>query len=148
MSKYLKLIAKTDEDLKVISAHLQDSIVSLNDIANLKKNKIFLMQVNRFMWEDVEKGVLRKNKRIRSIIKFDHVIRVSSKNIQKNTKSKFLDFLAIETREMPDKTHEMKLIFSGDSVIKIIAEVIEITLDDQGSPWDTKQKPKHKFYDN
>ena len=41
MSKYLKLIAKTDEDLKVISAHLQDSIVSLNDIANLKKNKIF-----------------------------------------------------------------------------------------------------------
>ena len=148
MSKYLKLIAKTDEDLKVISAHLQDSIVSLNDMANLKKNKIFLMQVNRFMWEDVEKGVLRKNKRIRSIIKFDHVIRVSSKNIQKNTKSKFLDFLAIETREMPDKTHEMKLIFSGDSVIKIIAEVIEITLDDQGSPWDTKQKPKHKFYDN
>ena len=148
MSKYLKLIAKTDEDLKVISAHLQDSIVSLNDIANLKKNKIFLMQVNRFMWEDVEKGVLRKNKRIRSIIKFDHVIRVSSKNIQKNTKNKFLDFLAIETREMPDKTHEMKLIFSGDSIIKIIAEVIEITLDDQGSPWDTKQKPKHKFYDN
>ena len=148
MSKYLKLIAKTDEDLKVISAHLQDSIVSLNDIANLKKNKIFLMQVNRFMWEDVEKGVLRKNKRIRSIIKFDHVIRVSSKNIQKNTKNKFLDFLTIETREMPDKTHEMKLIFSGDSIIKIIAEVIEITLDDQGAPWDTKQKPKHKFYDN
>ena len=147
MSKYLKLIAKTDEDLKVISAHLQDSIVSLNDMANLKKNKIFLMQVNRFMWEDVEKGVLRKNKRIRSIIKFDHVIRVSSKNIQKNTKNKFLDFLAIETREMPDKTHEMKLIFSGDSIIKIIAEVIEITLDDQGLPWDTKQKPKHKFYD-
>jgi len=148
VSKYLKLIAKTDEDLKVISAHLQDSIVSLNDMANLKKNKIFLMQVNRFMWEDVEKGVLRKNKRIRSIIKFDHVIRVSSKNIQKNTKNKFLDFLAIETREMPDKTHEMKLIFSGDSIIKIIAEVIEITLDDQGLPWDTKQKPKHKFYDN
>ena len=148
MSKYLKLIAKTDEDLKVISAHLQDSIVSLNDIANLEKNKIFLMQVNRFMWEDVEKGVLRKNKRIRSIIKFDHVIRVSSKNIQKNTKNKFLDFLAIETKEMPDKTHEMKLIFSGDSIIKIIAEVIEITLDDQGVPWDTKQKPKHKFYDN
>jgi len=60
VNKNLKLIAKTDEDLKVISAHLQDSIVSLDDIANLKKNKIFLMQVNRFMWEDVEKGVLRK----------------------------------------------------------------------------------------
>ena len=56
-AKNLKLIARTDEDLKIISAHLQDSIVSTSNIANLKKNKIFLMQLNRFMWEDIEKGV-------------------------------------------------------------------------------------------
>ena len=62
--KNLKLIAKTEEDLKVVSAHLQDSIVNTSDIANLKKNNLFLMQINRFMWEDVEKGVFRKNKRI------------------------------------------------------------------------------------
>ena len=74
--KNLKLIARTEEDLRVISAHLQDSIVSIIDIASLKKNKIFLMQLNRFMWEDVEKGVFRKNKRIRTILKFDNVINV------------------------------------------------------------------------
>ena len=82
--KYLKLIARTDEDLKIISAHLQDSIASTENIANLKKNKIFLMQLNRFMWEDVEKGVFRKNKRIRTILKFDNVIEVNSKNINQN----------------------------------------------------------------
>ena len=59
--KNLKLIARTEEDLRVVSAHLQDSIASVSDIANLKKNKIFLMQLSRFMWEDVEKGVFRKN---------------------------------------------------------------------------------------
>ena len=26
----------------------------------------------------------------------------------------------------------------------IVAEVIEVALDDQGEPWDTKNKPKHK----
>ena len=83
------------------------------------------MQVNRFMWEDVEKGVLRKNKRIRSIIKFDHVIRVSSKNIQKNTKNKFLDFLAIETKEMPDKTQEMKLIFLATLLLKLLLRLLK-----------------------
>ena len=31
------------------------------------------------MWEDVEKGVFRKNKRIRTILKFDNVIGVDSK---------------------------------------------------------------------
>ena len=45
---------------------------------------------------------------------------------------------------MPNNNYEMKLIFSGDSIIRVIAEVIEVALDDQGEPWDTKNKPKHK----
>ena len=139
----LKLIAKTDADLKVISAHLQDSIVKTSDIANLKKNKIFLMQLNRFMWEDVEKGVFRKNKRIRTVLKFDNVLHVRSKNINQMKGDRFLDFLAIESKERPDKNYEMNLIFSGDVIIKIIAEAIEVKLDDQGTPWESKNKPKH-----
>ena len=143
-AKNLKLIARTEEDLRVVSAHLQDSIVSVSDIASLKKNKIFLMQLNRFMWEDVEKGVFRKNKRIRTVLKFDNVLDVFSKNINQLNKDNFLDFLAIETNIMPDNNYEMKIIFSGDSVIRVISEVIEVTLDDQGEAWDTKNKPKHK----
>ena len=142
--KNLKLIAKTEEDLKVVSAHLQDSIVSTSNIANLKKNNLFLMQINRFMWEDIERGVFRKNKRIRSVIKFENVIKVLSKNIDQYEKDKFLDFLAIETIKMPDNNYEMKITFAGDSVIRIVAEVIEVTLDDQGEPWETKNKPKHQ----
>tara|TARA_B100000242_G_C42863496_1_gene400811 strand:+ start:108 stop:551 length:444 start_codon:yes stop_codon:yes gene_type:complete len=140
----LKLIAKTEDDLKVVSAHLQDSIAIISDIANLAKNKIFLLQLNRFMWEDVEKGVFRKNKRIRTILKFENVIKVLSKNINQSKKDKFLDFLTIETNRMPDNNYEMKIVFAGDSIIKIISEVIEVTLDDQGRAWDTKNMPKHK----
>ena len=144
-AKNLKLIAKTEEDLKVVSAHLQDAIANLSEVANLGKNKIFLMQLNRFMWEDVEKGVFRKNKRIRTVLKFENVIKVHSKNINQSKKDKFLDFLTIETNQMPDNNYEMKIVFAGDSIIKIIAEVIEVTLDDQGEAWDTKNKPKHKL---
>ena len=145
-AKNLKLIARTDEDLRIISAHLQDSIASTANIANLRKNKIFLMQLNRFMWEDVERGVFRKNKRIRTILKFENVISVNSKNISQSNKDKFLDFLAIESNQVSDNNYEMNLIFSGDAVIKVVAEVIEVTLDDQGEPWDTKNKPKHKVF--
>ena len=141
--KNLKLIARTEEDLRVVSAHLQDSIANVSDIANLRKNKIFLMQLNRFMWEDVERGVFRKNKRIRTILKFDNVLKVHSKNINQSKKGKFLDFLTIETNQMTDNNYEMKIVFAGDSIIKIISEVIEVTLDDQGLAWDTKNMPKH-----
>jgi hypothetical protein len=143
-AKNLRLIARTEEDLRVVSAYLQDSIASISDIANLKRNKIFLMQLNRFMWEDVEKGIFRKNKRIRTILKFDNILEVHSKNINQSKKDKFLDFLAIESTRMPDKNYEMKIIFSGNSTIKIISEVVEVTLDDQGEAWDTKNKPRHK----
>ena len=143
--KNLKLLATSDKDLRVIAAHLQDSIVSLEDIANLKKNRIFLIQLNRFMWEDVEKGVFRKNKRIRTILKFDNVISVLSKNINIKKNKNFLDFLTIESNLLPDKSYEIKLIFSGDAVIKIKTEVIDVTLEDQGLPWESKTQPKHNF---
>ena len=142
--KNLKLIARTEEDLRVVSAHLQDSIANVADIANLSKNKIFLMQLNRFMWEDVEKGVFRKNKRIRTVLKFENVVKVISKNINQYKKDKFLDFLTIETNKMPDNNYEMKIVFAGDLIIKVFSEVIEVTLDDQGEAWDTKNMPKHK----
>ncbi len=142
--KNLKLIARTVEDLRVVSAHLQDAIVNINDIANLKKNKILLLQLNRFMWEDVEKGVFRKNKRIRTILKFENVIKVKSRNIDLASRDKFFDFLTIETTQMIDNNFEMKILFAGGSILKITAEVIEVTLDDQGEAWDTKNKPKHK----
>ena len=140
----LKLIAKTEEDIRVISAHLQDSIVKTSDIASLKRNKIFLIQLNRFMWEDVEKGVFRKNKRIRTVLKFENILEVTAKNINQKKGDRFLDFLAIETLKMPDKNYEMKIIFAGDIVIKLVTEAIDVTLDDQGSPWESKNKPKHE----
>ena len=143
--KNLKLLATSDEDLRVVAAHLQDAIVSTQDIASLKKSRIFLIQLNRFMWEDVEKGVFRKNKRIRTILKVENVISVLSKRINKKKEKNFLDFLTIESNLLADKSYEIQLIFSGDAVIKIKTEVIDVTLDDQGYPWESKTEPKHTF---
>ena len=104
------------------------------------------MQLNRFMWEDVEKGVFRKNKRIRTVLKFENVLNVVSKNINQQKKDNFLDFLAIETIKMPDNNYEMKITFSGDSIIRVIVEVIEVSLDDQGEAWKLKINLNTKFY--
>nr|ADH42958.1 hypothetical protein [uncultured SAR11 cluster alpha proteobacterium H17925_23J24] len=77
------------------------------------------------MWEDVEKGVFRKNKRIQSILKVDNVVGVYSKNLNQKNKERFLDFLAIETKLLSDKSYEIKLNFAGGILIKVNTEVIE-----------------------
>jgi len=146
--KNLKLNATSDEDLRVISAHLQDSIVQVKNIVHLKKNRILLIQFNRFMWEDVERGVFRKNKRILSILKLDNVVGVYSKNLNQKNQERFLDFLAIETKLLSDKSYEIKLNFAGGILIRINVEVVECFLEDLGESWETKNKPKHNFFDD
>ena len=146
--KNLRLSGTSEEDLRIISAHLQDSITQVKNIVHLKRNRIVLIEFNRFMWEDVEKGVFRKSKRVLSILKMDNVLSVYSKNINQKNKDRFLDFLAIETNFLSDKTYEIKLNFAGNILIKINAEVIECYLEDIGEPWETKNKPKHSFFDD
>ena len=134
--KNLKLLANSEEDLRVISAHLQDSITQVKNIAHLKKNRIFLIQFNRFMWEDIEKGVFRKNRRIQSVLKFDNILDVFSKNINQKKSDRFLDFLAIETKCLSDKSYQIKLNFAGGILIKLNAEIIDCLLYTSPSPRD------------
>ena len=141
----LKLLGKNQEDLKIISAYLQDSILIVKDIVFLKHNRTFIMIVNRFMWENVEKGVFRQNKRIRCAVKFEEVIKVESKNINQKNKNKPLECLAIKCSSIFDEVYKIKFFFAGDSIITIISETIEVALHDLGKPWNVKHIPLHKI---
>ena len=141
----LKLLGKNQEDLKIISAYLQDSILIVKNIVFLKQNRTFIIIVNRFMWEDVEKGVFRQNKRIRCAVRFEEVIKVESKNINQKKKNKPLECLAIECGVTIGEVYKIEIFFAGDSIITIISEVIEVTLQDLGKPWNVKHVPVHKI---
>ena len=141
----LKLIGKNQKDLKVISAYLQDSIVTVKDMVFLKKNKNFIMMVNRFMWEDAEKGAFRQNKRIRCAIKFDEVLKVKSKKINQKNKKKRLECLAIRCNEILSKNNEINFLFAGGGVITLISESIDSVMQDLGEPWNVRHTPKHKI---
>ena len=141
----LKLIGKNQEDLKTISAYLQDSVIIVKDIIFLRKNKIFIMILNRFMWEDAEKGVFRKNKRIRCAVKFEEVIKVQSKNINQKNNKKPLEYLAIKSSFMSNNFFKIKIFFSGGGIITITSEVIEVSMNDLGKPWNVNYFPVHKI---
>ena len=141
----LKLIGKNLEDLKVISAHLQDSIVAVKDIVFLKKNKTFIMMVNRFMWEDIEKGIARQSKRIRCALKFDGILKVKSKKINQKNINKHLECLAIKCNQLLSKNYEINFFFAGGSIITLISESIEVVMNDLGESWNVNYIPKHKI---
>jgi hypothetical protein len=141
----LKLIGKNQEDLKVISAYSQDSIVGIKDITFLKKNRIFIMIINRFMWEDIERGINRQSKRIRCALKFEGILQVKSKKINQKDKNKRLECLAIECNEILRKNNEIIFFFAGGGVITLVSEFIEAIMRDLGEPWNVRHTPKHKI---
>tara|TARA_B100000029_G_scaffold92266_1_gene82200 strand:- start:7 stop:453 length:447 start_codon:yes stop_codon:yes gene_type:complete len=140
----LKLLALNDDDLKVLSAHLQDSVTLVKDIVFLKKSRTFLMMVNRFMWEDIERGIFRENQRIRCAIKFENVLEAKSRNINQKKKDKILELLSIDS-EIKNNKKELLITFAGNNEIILIAEEIHVLLSDVGIPWKVKHVPKHQL---
>ena len=141
----LKLIGKNIEDLKTISAYSQDSIVKIKDIVYLKENKIFIVMLSRFMWEDLEKGVFRNYKRIKSVLKFNFIENVLAKNINQQQKNRNLELLAIKSNYNQNNLYDINLIFSGNSIILLQSEEIDLMLDDQEYFWEVKHSPKHRI---
>ena len=123
--KYLaKIIAKDSSGLQVISAYCSEAKTKIEDIKFLKKNKIFLLLIERL---NKEKD---KKEKIKSICKFEFVDNVRSKNINQSNKNSILELLAIDLFKV-GKNYEITLLFQNNAFITLSTEVLEVTLEDQ-----------------
>ena len=123
--KYLaKIIAKDPNGLQVISACCSNGKVQVNEIKFLKKNKLFLISIDRLNKENND------DKKIKSICKFEFVDSVKSKNIDQSNKSNILELLGIDLFKIGEN-FEITLLFNNNAFITLSTEVLEITLEDQ-----------------
>jgi hypothetical protein len=123
--KYLaKIIAKDSSGLQVISACCSEAKTKVEEIKFLKKNKIFLVLIERL---NKEKD---KKEKIKSICKFEFVDNVRSKNINQSDKNSILELLAIDLFKV-GKNYEITLLFQNNAFITLSTEVLEVTLEDQ-----------------
>ena len=119
---FKKIIARSSDDLQFISAYCSNSSVKINDIKYLKKNKIFLILLERNNQD-------KKNQKISSILKFEFVDSSKSKNINQQDAKILLKLLAIKLFKVK-KNYEITLLFSNNAIINLSAEIIEVTLED------------------
>ena len=123
--KYLaKIIAKDPNGLQVISACCSDGKVKVEEIKFLKKNKLFLLSIERLNKEK------EKNQKIKSICKFEFVDSVKSKNIDQSNQDNILELLGIDLFKLGEN-YEITLLFNNNAFITLSTEVLEITLEDQ-----------------
>jgi hypothetical protein len=138
----VKILALDEDDLPVISAHMQDAVVRIGDINYSAKNRQFVLVANRFDW--AEKGVRKSGYRRRTGVSFSRVEAVRSHKIRQGVNEAVLSLLAIEFK--PAKTAPagtVQMVFSGGGVIELDVECIEVEMEDLGPRWGTANTPTH-----
>ena len=124
--KFLKkIIAHSPEDLKLISACCSEGKVKINDIKYLKKNKIFLIYINR-----IAKEIENSSNKLNSIIRFEYIQASKSKNIDQKKQNQDLNLISIDIFKK-NNIFEITLLFMDNKIITLTAEIIEVTLEDQ-----------------
>lgn len=141
----LKLVALDEEDLQVLSAHLQDAVLKVSDLQYLAAEKRFVLTLNRFAWEKVKPKLFRKPQyqRRRTALHFNRVTAVKGSGIDRQKPEEVLSLLAIRfiAGEAPAGT--LELTFSANAAIRLDVECIEAQLTDLGAAWETSFVPRH-----
>lgn len=143
----LKLLALDADDLAVISAHLQDAVLQVGDMAYRPKTKRFVALTNRFDWatavrRDRNSGK-RSYERHRSALRFERVLAAQLHRIDLETKQQVLELLAIQFEETDAPAGIVTLVFAGGGAIRLKVECIEAELRDLGAAWKARYKPTH-----
>lgn len=141
----LKLIALDAEDLGMVSAHLQDAVFTVEDMAYLPNEQRFAVVLNRFDWEGTLAGGRRGkiNRRRRSALRFDRVTAAQLQKIDVKARDRVLSLLTIGFEPGMPPAGFVTLVFAGGAAIRLEVECIEVELRDLGAAWSTKHRPDH-----
>jgi Protein of unknown function (DUF2948) len=142
----LKLIAFDAEDLAVLSAHLQDAVLKLEDIAYLPRQQRFAFIANRFNWATVglHDGDHRKCfERCRTALRFERVLGAKVQGLDLANKNAVLCLLAMRFEPGEPPAGYITLVFAGGGGIRLQVECIEAELMDLGPSWRARAKPEH-----
>jgi hypothetical protein len=137
----LKLVAMEREDLEIISAHLQDAVARVGEMAFLPAEKRFAMVVNRFDWiaaSQQEKAVRR-----RAGLHFERVLNARIRNLDLKDDQAVVNLLTVEFAETEAPSGTITLYFSGDAAVQLDVECIEMAMRDLGPEWAAKKRPQH-----
>jgi len=120
-----QIIASDLDGLQVVSACIAGAKVRVADIKFLLSNKVFLLSIERTKIETNQ-----EDKRINSILRFDNVLKVKSKNIDQNNKELVIELMAIDYLKN-NNDYEINLMFENNVHISLAVEALEILLEDQ-----------------
>lgn len=141
----LKLIVFDAEDLAVVSAHLQDAVLKVADMAYQPRARRFVAVLSRFDWSGAIRGAKATPERRQTALRIERVLAAKQSGIDLKRKGDVLSLLAIqfEAKGTEDPAGAVTLIFAGGAAVRLDVECIEAEMKDLGPAWRARSKPRH-----
>jgi hypothetical protein len=139
-AEILRLIAFDAEDLAIVSAHLQDALARVGDMAWLPEQNRFALILSRFDWMSCECGHCE---RAAARLHFDRVRTVRQTGVPQQTPDVVLELLAVSFEPTDSPAGRVDLMFAGGAAIRLDVECLEAHLCDLGPRWTAKSRPGH-----
>lgn len=141
----LRLLAIDQEDLSVLSAHMQDALVRVGDMAFVPGAHRFALLAARFDWcACVEAG---RCERARTGLHFDYVTHVSRSGFDQSDPEVLLNILSITFEEKDCPAGAVVVNFSAGAALRLEVECLEAHMRDLGDRWRAKATPAHPVED-
>jgi hypothetical protein len=131
----LKLVALDQDDIEIVSAHVQDALVRVGDIFWQPREHRFVMALNRFDWMtavDAKTEAKADYRRCRTALRFERVTACKCRNLDQGKKDTRLNLLAVEFAQTDSPAGIVTLTFSGGGAIRLDVECLEAELADLG----------------
>ena len=138
----LKFTVLDEEDLEVVSTHLQDAVVKVADVIWQPEAQRLVIGLNRFDWEQAVADK-PQNCRRRSALRFDRVQAFKCRGVNPAGKDGILNLLTVEFTETEAPSGVVTLIFSGEAALRLEVECLEAELVDLGPVWTCTGRPVH-----
>ena len=143
----LKLVVLDEEDLEVVSTHLQDAVAKVSDLHWRPQEKRMMLAVNRFDWESAQ-STPPDYRRRRTALRFERVLSCKCRDVDPAGKDAVLNLLAVEFAETNAPSGVVTILFSGGATLRLEVECLEAELADLGPSWTTAARPVHAVIDD
>ncbi len=157
----LRLLARDAGDLQVISALVQDAVLTGIDLRFDATRRRFSILLNRFRWEDRSRAAAQGTgyERVRAVLDFADVHGVRHQGLEGRDADTVLSMLAINWEPAPAEGTDavdpdasqpagpgrITLVFSGDGAVALDVECLEVQLCDVTRPYvaPSRRVPAH-----
>lgn len=131
----LRLLAEDDHDLAILSAALQDAILTPSDIVWEPAARRVTLSLSRYCWEC-------GGSRVRAALQFGDVQAVKSRRLPRLPDAP-LELLALDFAPVEAPGGRVILMFAGGGDLRIDVECLDAVLVDLDQPWRVEKAPSH-----